>query len=486
MKKPGLPNSLFILLRCAKGTLFLLLSLFLLQCSNNYVEGIERSSVYQFKPGFPELNIVTAGIVDPFTDSTFINVSAEIMYSSLIFRKADSLYEANILLEVQILDEVEPENIIEVFQFPITSTLTSRNQINSKSSLTFNRNIAASPGEYLINVSVTDRSTNKQTVRTSGAYLPNPEDEVSHITNIRVFSKDESISAEFNPVTTYDLSAKADSVRFTFQVTNNKPNEPLTISTRLIKFRSDTSIARPMSWPNYTPSSLPYVGISYSKYDELSTSKRIITQPGNVTIEFFFTDLERGNYRFEVSTEAETEEEVLFRAREFAIKSKNYPTLRSAQELAAPLAYLMEKKEYEALMEITNPTELKQAMDRFWLNNIKNERIAQNVIQLFYERVEEANKQFSNYKEGWKTDFGMMYILFGPPRYISSSINDVVWSYSTNLYDPESNFLFRNPKVKSKFYPFDNYLLQRNQEYFSVQYQQVQSWLSGDILRDNL
>lgn len=146
----------------------------------------------------------------------------------------------------------------------------------------------------------------------------------------------------------------------------------------------------------------------------------------------------------------------------------------------------MEKDEHEELMAITNSSQLKQEIDRFWLKNIKNQRKAQNVIELYYERVEEANKQFSNYKEGWKTDMGMMYILFGPPRYVTTSINDVIWSYSTNLADPETNFLFRNPKVKSKFYPFDNYILQRNQQYFSIHYQQVQDWLSGDILRDNL
>lgn len=470
-----------------KCTVFLLLSLFIVQCSNNYVDEIDRSGVYQYQPGFPEVTFSTAGLIDEDTDSTKINVSVEVLYRSLIFKNEDSLFEASLLLEVQLFDQVNRADIINSFQFPLTINLESQEKINDGSRYIFNRFFDAPPGDYLVNVLVTDMSTNKQTVRSSTAYIPNPLDEISHITNIRVYSKNQSDVNSFEPATSYDLSESADSIKFTFQVTNNKTDAPLTLNSRLLKFRSDTSSARPLSWPNYAPSSLPYIGISYSKYDEIATSTRLIAQMGNVSIDFIFPNLERGNYRFEVYSDEEGDSENrIYRAREFSIKSKNYPTLRTPNELAAPLIYLMDKDDHEKLMAIKDPIELKRAIDKFWLNNIKNQRVAQNVIELYYERVEQANKQFSNFKEGWKTDFGMMYILFGPPRYVSSSINDMVWSYSTNLYDPESNFLFRNPKVKSKFYPFDNYLLQRNQQYFSVQYQQIQDWLSGDILRDNL
>ncbi len=470
-----------------KCTVFLLLSLFIVQCSNNYVDDIDRSGVYQYQPGFPEVTFSTAGIIDEETDSTKINISVEVLNRSLIFKNVDSLYEANLLLEVQLIDQNNRADIINSYQVPLTIQLESQEKINDGSKFIFNRSFDAKPGDYLVNVLVSDLSTNKQTVRSSTAYIPDPLDEESHITNIRVFSKKQTIESNFEPATSYDLSESADSIKFTFQVTNNKTDAPLTLNSRLIKFRSDTSSARPLSWPNYTPSSLPYIGISYTKYDEIASSTRLITQKGNVSIDFIFPNLDRGNYRFEVYSDEENDDENrIYRAREFSIKSKNYPTLRTPFELAAPLIYLMDKGDHEELMTINDPVEMKRAIDRFWLNNIKNERVAQNVIELFYERVEEANKQFSNFKEGWKTDFGMMYILFGPPRYVSTSINDMVWSYSTNLYDPETNFLFRNPKVKSKFYPFDNYLLQRNQQYFSVQYQQIQDWLSGDILRDNL
>lgn len=468
-----------------RATMVVLGLLFIASCSNSYVDQIDRSGGYQFKPGYPEVRLVTAGTIDEYTDSTHITVTGEIVYASLVFKKEGELYKSEIVIEVQILDQANTENIIETKSYPITIEEKNQNLIVSQEEYLFKKVYNVEPGEYIINFSVTDQSNNKQTIRTAETYIPNPNDQVSHITNIQIFAKDETYSESFDPITTYDISNQADSVRFLFQVTNNKPEKPITIDTRLLKFRSDTTIARPMSWPNYNNSHIAYRGISYDKYEVVSSSRRIINQPGSVSIEFLFPNLPRGNYRFEVKSDSDNENE-LFKARDFSVKSLNYPSLKTPQELAAPLYYLMNEKEYEQLMLITDNTELKKAIDRFWLKNIKNSKRAQNVISLYYERVEEANKQFASFKEGWKTDMGMMYILFGPPWYVNSSLDRTVWSYSYNFNDFETNFYFQAPRIKNKFYPFDNYLLLRTQQYHTIQYQQIQMWLTGNILRDNL
>ena len=93
---------------------------------------------------------------------------------------------------------------------------------------------------------------------------------------------------------------------------------------------------------------------------------------------------------------------------------------------------------------------------------------------------------FFNFKEGWKTDPGMMYILFGPPWYVDRRLDQMQWSYSYNRSDPERNFLFLQPKLESEFYPFEHYILQRNQQYYNVEYQQRSLWLSGLILQRRL
>lgn len=122
-----------------KCTVFLLLSLFIVQCSNNYVDEIDRSGVYQYQPGFPEVTFSTAGLIDEDTDSTKINVSVEVLYRSLIFKNEDSLFEASLLLEVQLFDQVNRADIINSFQFPLTINLESQEKINDGSRYIFNR-----------------------------------------------------------------------------------------------------------------------------------------------------------------------------------------------------------------------------------------------------------------------------------------------------------------------------------------------------------
>ena len=83
----------------------------------------------------------------------------------------------------------------------------------------------------------------------------------------------------------------------------------------------------------------------------------------------------------------------------------------------------MTTREYEALKEIDDTEELKETIDAFWLRNMDNAQQAQQVIELYYSRVEQANLQFSNFKDGWKTDMGFVYIMFGPPMYVDRALD---------------------------------------------------------------
>lgn len=464
----------------------LLVSVNLISCSNSRIKAIERSGGYEYRPGYPEVRLVASSFIDD-EENTWINLNYDVVYASIVFKKVDQHFEAELGIELQIVNESNPLDIIDTRSSMLTLPADDQRTTLSQNTYSVEESLPMEPGRYSVRLIITDLSNSKQTVRQSEIIIPDPTDNQTHVTNIQVYSKENTDSTGFKPVTTYDLSSMADSVRFVFQITNNNPDEPIIIDSRLIKFESDTSYARPLSWPNYSSANISYRGINYGSYEEITSSRRVLTQPGSVFIEFVFPKLSRGNYRFEVSSELNEEENnELYKGRDFSIKSPNYPSLRTARELAAPLIYIMNPKDYDKMMEIKDDVELKKAVDRFWLSKIKNTNKARNVIALYYERVEEANKQFANFKEGWKTDMGMMYILFGPPRYITKSLESVVWSYSNNLYDPETNFGFRIPKTKSKFFPFDHYVVYRDQQYYSILYQQIEMWLSGDITRDNL
>lgn len=456
-------------------------------CSSTKIDNVSRGSDFQYRPGYPELRAVASGILDE-NDSGIITISSELVYGSLIYKKENGLFTANATLDIQItnLDNNETQAINDRFNFDIRKEKSSI--IHSQETYLFQKEYTVTPGNYLVAITVTDESTSKSSSRRENVYIPNPKQSVSNITKIQILSKTSNVKQSiFTPETTYDIPSSIDSLKFVFQITNNKPDSPITINAELIKFKSDTSFAWPMTYSSYYPSSMPYKGIDYDSKEIINSTRRTLTDPGSVLIEFIFPTLERGNYRLEVQSEDDVNEDSkLYKARDFSIKSPNYPSLKTPRELAEPLAYLMDEKEHKRLLKIQSPDSLKKAIDKFWLSNIKNSKTATDVIALYYERVEEANKQFSNFKEGWKTDLGMIYILFGPPWYVDTSLDEMRWSYSYNLSDPERNFYFKTPKIRNKYFPFDNYLLRRNNAYYNVQYQQIQLWLSGLILTRNL
>ncbi|WP_290875766.1 GWxTD domain-containing protein [Gracilimonas sp.] len=458
-------------------------SLILTACSNTYVEDIKRGSTYDYQPGLPELWFEPSGTITS-EGQPKMKIAGAIPKNSLIYKKVDGILTASISINIEVINTTTNETFSDSFASDILQGEVN-NSLNEEL-YNFYKEYNVKGGYFDVIVSVMDQATGKLTVRQAKAHIPILEDGVRNITSIRLLAKQDQTSGNFVPVPTYDVNQTADSLKFEFQVANtSEDRSPLIFNARLIKFKADTSIAAPMTYTNRSASSIEYKGIDLRDYEVIQSTQRQLSQPGNVTVEFVFNNLPKGNYRFEVGQNLE-ERSKLYKARDFSIKGDNYPLVQSPRELAEPLIYIMEPQEYEQLMRINSNDSLKATVDRFWLTNIQNSSLARSVISLYYHRVEEANKLFSNFKEGWKTDMGMVYILFGPPFYQTKSLNEIRWAYSYDLNVPEYNFIFRRNKSRSDVYPFEHYVLQRDNVYFQLEYRVRQLWLSGGILTATL
>jgi GWxTD domain-containing protein len=81
----------------------------------------------------------------------------------------------------------------------------------------------------------------------------------------------------------------------------------------------------------------------------------------------------------------------------------------------------------------------------FWKKRDPNPNTPRNEkMEEYYGRVDYANKHFSHYMEGWRTDMGMVYIIFGPPNSVDRHPYDMdskpyeIWSY----YELNHQFIF--------------------------------------------
>ena len=54
---------------------------------------------------------------------------------------------------------------------------------------------------------------------------------------------------------------------------------------------------------------------------------------------------------------------------------------------------------------------------------------AKELIRIYYNRVFFSNYYFTSDREGWKTDSGMIFIVYGPPNTFYKSEDEEKWGY---------------------------------------------------------
>ena len=103
----------------------------------------------------------------------------------------------------------------------------------------------------------------------------------------------------------------------------------------------------------------------------------------------------------------------------FYIQAQNHPdTLPDLETAVAALVYIMEKKQWNQLRNAPE-TEQKKILKTFWKNRDPDPENEPNALEAeYYRRVTVANHEFpafKNSRQGWKTDRGRIYILYGAP-----------------------------------------------------------------------
>ena len=155
--------------------------------------------------------------------------------------------------------------------------------------------------------------------------------------------------------------------------------------------------------------------------------------------------------------------------------TNNFPTIKTINGLITPLRYICSTAEYNALLESVTP---KKSVDEFWLSKASSNERARELIKQYYNRVEQANKHFSSHIEGWKTDRGMISIIYGSPTLVRKTGKSETW-----IYGEENNLIALNFIFNQKDNPFSNndYQLQRSSTYKSAWYRAVDTWRSGRV-----
>ena len=156
----------------------------------------------------------------------------------------------------------------------------------------------------------------------------------------------------------------------------------------------------------------------------------------------------------------------------------HFPSLAESEDLIAPLRYIAARSEYQRLTTAEHP---KLALDDFWLACSSSPEAARSLLQTYYARVEEANVAFSGLSEGWRTDRGMIHVVFGVPQRIRKDTWNEYWVYGEEGTANALMFHFRRRGLSLDGNAFE---LQRSLQFRSVWERGVSNWRNGRVRGD--
>ncbi|MEE4115929.1 MAG: GWxTD domain-containing protein [Marinilabiliaceae bacterium] len=165
-----------------------------------------------------------------------------------------------------------------------------------------------------------------------------------------------------------------------------------------------------------------------------------------------------------------------------------YPGLNMPDVMIEPLIYLSNPDEIEEMLATDKH---KIALDNFWLEITGNVERSRELVRIYYNRVLYANYFFSSYKEGWRTDRGMIYIIYGPPDKVYKTNEGEKWGYRkpeiksswSIRYRVKDEYLFFSFSRRDNPFTDNDFTLLRSESVTTYWDQAIRSWRNGIVFR---
>lgn len=153
----------------------------------------------------------------------------------------------------------------------------------------------------------------------------------------------------------------------------------------------------------------------------------------------------------------------------------SFPGVSNTEEMIQCTRYIMSKEEFTTCM---NADDRKQAIDRFWQTIGGSNERAKELLKRYYGRVKEANKYYTSFLPGWKSDRGMIFIVYGKPTSVYKGNRTETWVYGPEPHPNTVRYTFI--KTENPFSDND-YILERSQFFKDHWYQAVDVWRQGHV-----
>lgn len=166
----------------------------------------------------------------------------------------------------------------------------------------------------------------------------------------------------------------------------------------------------------------------------------------------------------------------------------DHPSMIRPETMIPPLGYIATREEMDSMLTAAKP---KVALDAFWLRRNESIERSKELIRIYYNRTLFANYYFTSYKEGWLTDRGMIFIIYGPPDKVYKNPEGESWGYKKPLeksrwgtrYTMEEKYLWFNFRKQKNKFTENDYTLNRASTPVSYWDVAVARWREGKVFR---
>ena len=449
-------------------------------CSGTaYLDSAHAGRTFVYEPGLPNFDMEAHATVRE--GQAGIDLYLGIPHASLVFLPHDDGYEARFETIVRLMDR-KGKDLLAEYADVDTARVPTYEATKEFAPFLKEKRLDVAPGDYLLDVVLIDLESKQQARRRQRVEVVAVGAARAVLSRVRVEGKHKGTA--FAPILSLHVPTGLDSLRAAVEFYNVHHLDQAQVSMRLLRFPSDTAAAQP---PYLFTVTRAFGRVRYSRAETLQVSQyRLGALDQKLLIEFNLPTLAEGIYRVDVQVTkahpAADEEPLLHQQRDFAVRSADFPHITSLDEMVSALVYIALQRELEHIQAADTRQEKKRRYDAFWATLIPDRTRAANLLKLYYSRVEEANLLYTSYKEGWKTDRGMISIVFGSPIFIDNQLDHEVWRYSYDDRGGLDLFVFNRRRLYASEGMFETFLLERESFYEAAWRRALQRWRRGEVL----
>ncbi len=369
-------------------------------------------------------------------DSVSIDIVIQVPFNTIQFIKKDSIFIGKYEISLMLLDEKEVNVISKIW----TQTLKTGNFSETYSAEIFDvskLNYKIAPSKYILTIGVLDLDTRKSTFRKKQIDLDDFYKKPITLSNINLIE-----------------SSLADS--------SGESSDISSISGRLVDQRSEFDVSFYL---------LSNGGSGTIKYMIYNMNKKVVAEDETTHVfkkgvdyhkmSIPRTNLTYSKYRLVIKVKLGADEATAEKI--IQIRWIGMSNMIDNLDLAIEQIKYIAGSNILKKMKKADEKEKKDLFLDFWNKKDPTPGTDENeLMNEYYRRVNYSNQNFSGYQDGWKTDMGMVFILFGAPNDIERHPFELqtkpyeIWYY----YELNRTFVFVDETGFGEYRlitPFDYY-----------------------------